>query len=188
LVAALTHVVAPVALLIGPPTILLMSAALVSGFLVLILAPICWPLAQACAWVTHWSLSGCDMLVDGGLALPGAYWYVSDIAAWWVWIFYGGLLAVLALQTLRRHWRWAMLAGLGWLCVGLAAAAARQPSDEFRCTFLAVGHGGCTVLETPDRRTLLYDAGALSGPDVTRRQIAPFLWNRGIRRIDEILL
>ena len=53
---------------------------------------------------------------------------------------------------------------------------------------LPVGHGGCTVLETPDGRTLLYDAGALAGPEVTRRQIAPFLWSRGIRRIDEVIL
>ena len=79
-------------------------------------------------------------------------------------------------------------AGLGWLCVGLLCGAARLPSDELRCTFLAVGHGGCTVMETPDGRTLLYDAGALGGPDVTRRQIAPFLWYRGIRRIDEVFL
>ena len=43
-------------------------------------------------------------------------------------------------------------------------------------------------METPDGRTLLYDAGALGGPDVTRRQIAPFLWSRGIRRIDEVFL
>jgi len=40
----------------------------------------------------------------------------------------------------------------------------------------------------PDGRTCLYDAGAIAGPDVTRRQIAPFLWSRGIRRIDEVLL
>src|SRR6202022_824538 len=37
-------------------------------------------------------------------------------------------------------------------------------------------------------RTLLYDAGSLGGPEVTRRQIAPFLWSRGIRRIDEVFL
>src|SRR5262249_16770280 len=76
----------------------------------------------------------------------------------------------------------------GWLCAGLAVGAARLPNDELRCTFLAVGHGGCTVLETSDSRTLLYDAGSLAGPDVTRRQIAPFLWHRGIRRIDEVIL
>jgi competence protein ComEC len=35
---------------------------------------------------------------------------------------------------------------------------------------------------------LLYDAGALGGPDGTRRQIAPYLWTRGIRRVDEVLL
>src|SRR5262249_14769781 len=91
----------------------------------------------------------------------------------------------------QRRWRWAVLAGLVWLCVGLVGAdwkSASTPADEFRCTFLAVGHGGCTVMETPDGRVLLYDAGALGGPDVTRRQIAPYLWNRGIRRIDEIFL
>jgi competence protein ComEC len=80
------------------------------------------------------------------------------------------------------------MGGLGWLCVGLLGAAARPPADELRCTFLAVGHGGCTVLEMPDGRTVLYDAGALRGPDVTRRQIAPFLWARGVRRIDEVFL
>jgi competence protein ComEC len=51
-----------------------------------------------------------------------------------------------------------------------------------------VGHGGCTVVETPEGHTLLYDAGAMSGPDVTVRRIAPYLWNRGIRRIDEVIL
>jgi competence protein ComEC len=35
---------------------------------------------------------------------------------------------------------------------------------------------------------LLYDAGAIAGPDVTRRQIAPFLWHRGVRRLDEVFL
>ena len=81
------------------------------------------------------------------------------------------------------------MGGLGWLCLGLLGAAARPPADELRCTFLAVGHGGCTVLEMPDGRTLLYDAGARRDPyDVTRRVIAPFLLSRGIRRIDEVLL
>jgi competence protein ComEC len=63
-----------------------------------------------------------------------------------------------------------------------------RSSEEFRCTFLAVGHGLCTVLETPDGQTFLYDVGAMTGPEVTRRQIAPFLWHRGIRKVDEVFL
>ncbi len=57
-----------------------------------------------------------------------------------------------------------------------------------RCTFLAVGHGGCTVLEAPDGRTLLYDAGALGGPEGDRPPNLAFLWHRGISRIDEVFL
>ena len=64
----------------------------------------------------------------------------------------------------------------------------RPPTGELRCTFLAVGHGICVVIETQDGRVLLYDAGTVGGPDVTRRQIAPFLWQRGIRRIDEVFV
>ena len=74
------------------------------------------------------------------------------------------------------------------MCVGLVGGAARATPDELRVTFLAVGHGGCIVLETPDGRTLLYDAGSMAGPELVRRQVAPFLWSRGVRRIDEVFL
>jgi Kef-type K+ transport system membrane component KefB len=56
-----------------------------------------------------------------------------------LWLFYLGLLAVLTQEPLRRFRRWAGIAGLGWLCVGLVAGAARLPSDELRCTLLAGG-------------------------------------------------
>src|SRR5205085_11054053 len=75
-----------------------------------------------------------------------------------------------------------------WICIGLVTAGVVRHPDELRCTFLAVGHGGAIVLETSDGRTLLYDAGAIAGPDVTRRHIAPFLWSRGIRRLDEVFI
>ena len=51
-------------------------------------------------------------------------------------------------------WLWGiilnlLLAGLGWLCLLLVIPFWRARSDELRVTFLAVGHGGCTVIETP---------------------------------------
>jgi competence protein ComEC len=188
LIAARTHIVSAAGLIIGPPVVLLTTIALIAGFLALLIAPLCWPLAQCAAWPTTLSLAGCDVLVSWSEGQPGAYWYVSDIPAWWLWVFYLALLAGLTVPLLRQRWRPLALALVAWLCVGLVAGAVRHREQELRCTFLAVGHGGCTVLETPDGRTLLYDAGTLSGPDVTRKYIAPYLWSRGIRRIDEVFI
>lgn len=188
LAASRYQMISPAGLVLGPPLVVLTTVALFAGFLLLFAGVVCPPLIGLLAPIVHGSLACCEFLVDAGDGLPYGHIYIGFIPDWWLWIFYLGLLAALTQGPLRRRWKWAGVAGLGWLCAGLVAGAARLPGDELRCTFLAVGHGGCTVLETADGRTLLFDAGSLAGPDVTRRQIAPFLWHRGIRRIDEVIL
>lgn len=188
LVAARYHLLSPVALLLGPPAILLSSFALVAGFLLLLASLACWPLVPACAWVTRCALAASETLVRSCDSLPGGHWYVGDVPSWWLWVFYVGLLSFLGFVTLRPWWRYVLLAGLAWVCIGLLSGWTRSAPPGLRCTFLAVGHGGCTVLESDDGQVLLYDAGALEGPDVTRRQIAPYLWKRGIRHIDEVFV
>ena len=158
LAAAHYHLVSPIGVLLGPPLILLTAIALVAGFLLLAAAALCPPLTAIVAPVLYGSLTACQFLVDQCDGWPFARFYVGDVPAWWLWIFYVPLMALLTQRRLRRRWRWGITAGLGWLCVGLLCAAVRLPSDELRCTFLAVGHGGCTVMETADGRTLLYDA------------------------------
>jgi competence protein ComEC len=188
LVAFHFHTIQPAGLPLGPVAVLLTSGALLTGFALLLVAPLCWPLAAGLGWLTGLLLGCCDGVIEAAVAWRGAYVYVPDVPLWWVAIFYAGLLAALTQRPLRRHWRWALAAGLGWLALGLLVGLARPAPGEFRCTFLAVGHGGCAVLETPDGRTLLYDVGALTGPEVTRRHVAPYLWHRGVRRIDEMFL
>ncbi|MBY0527850.1 MAG: ComEC/Rec2 family competence protein [Gemmataceae bacterium] len=188
LVAARYHLLSPIGILLGPPLTLLTSIALIAGFLLLLAAALGGLLVPVFAAVTHVCLAACEWLVDAGDALPGGHWYVGDVPEWWLWIFYPGLLAVLVLQVLRLRWRWALAVGLAWLCVGLLGGSSRTEAREMRVTFLAVGHGGCTVIETGDGRMLLYDAGAINGPEVATRQIAPYLWSRGVRRIDEVFL
>ncbi|MGH7223894.1 MAG: ComEC/Rec2 family competence protein, partial [Gemmataceae bacterium] len=187
LAAARYQMISPAGLLLGPPLVALTTVALFAGFLLLSAGLLFLPVTALLALLVQGSLAACEFLVDAADRVSYSHIYIGAIGDWWLWLFYLGLVAVLTQEPLRRRWRWAGIAGLGWLCVGLAAGASRMPSDELVCTFLAVGHGGCTVIETPDGRTLLYDAGSLAGPEVTRRHIAPFLWHRGIRRIDEVL-
>src|SRR5262249_43011768 len=145
-------------------------------------------LAAPFAWIVRWSLAGCDVFVDWGERVPFGHFYTPGVPEWWLCGFYLALLALLWFQPCWPRRRWFALGGAAWAVVGLAAPAARPEAAELRVTFVAVGHGGCTLLETPNGRVLLYDAGAMGGPEVTRRHIAPYLWWRGHRRIDELFL
>jgi competence protein ComEC len=194
LVAYWQGLVSPAGLLIGPAAILLTTIALIAGFLLLFLWPV-GPLAAPCAWAACQSLALCEWLVRAADRLPGGCWYVGPPPLWWVvgfyvigaaWLLAGSPERVRVIPPVRPFRFPVVLAG--WVLAGLVAGAVRPTSDELRVTFLAVDHGACVVVETPDGRTILYDAGATAGPDVTKRQIAPYLWSRGVRRIDEVFL
>ncbi len=186
LVLAAQNIVAPVGILLGPPMILLTSIALIAGFLLLLASPFSSWLAWPFAFVTHWSLAGCEWLVQMAAQLPGAWVYAPGPSSWWLIGFYFTLAGVV-LCTGRV--RMAFVAGLSaWVLGGLLLPTSPRPAEELRITFLAVGDGGCIVMEAADGRVFLYDAGTITGPDVVRRTVAPFLWHRGIRRIDEVFL
>jgi competence protein ComEC len=188
LVAYRYHVIAPVAFLLGPPVIFIAAIALIAGFLLLIVAAIAPILTGPFAWATDGCLRIVSGLVEFADKLPYGHIAVGDVPGWWLAVFYTGLVLALLLPSVRVWWRPLTYAGIAWTLLGLTAVFWRTPPDGLRVTFLAVGHGGCTVLEAKDGRVVLYDAGAIAGPDVTRRQIAPFLWQRKIRRIDEVLI
>ncbi|MBX9624806.1 MAG: ComEC/Rec2 family competence protein [Gemmataceae bacterium] len=186
LILAWQNLGTPIGVVLGPPLVLLTSVALVAGFLLLFL----WPVAPWAAWpfarAVEYSLRGCEWLVGLAERVPGGWVYAPGPAPWWLVGFYAGVVAAVLLDG---RWRRRVLAGLvAWVAFGLVQPFDRPTGGELRVTFLAVGHGGCVVLETPDGRVLLYDAGTLTGPDVARRVVAPYLWSRGVYRIDEVFL
>lgn len=186
LVLAWQNIASPVGVLLGPPLVLFTSVALVTGFLVLLTAPLAGWLAWPCARITEVALAWCERVVDFGECIPGAWVYAPAPAAWWLSGYYAAVAAVVLLDG--RHRRIALLALGAWIVFGLALPPASPPADELRVTFLHVGHGCCVVMEPPDGRVILYDAGTTLGPDAVRRTIAPYLWQRGVRRIDEVFL
>lgn len=106
-----------------------------------------------------------------------------ELAAW-----YAGLVAGCALR--RRGWRWALIGMLG----AAASMGARQAwvrvSQRLTANFLDVGQGDACVLELPHGKVAVVDGGGSFDPDFDpgAQVIAPFLWRRGIRRIDLMVL
>ena len=189
-------------LLIGPPAILLTSIALIAGFIFLLISLIGGWITIPFAWLTAQSIGMCEWVVRLADRMPGGCWYVPAPPVWWVIGFYGiGIMAMCGARfnssgsakferstsPIVRPAAFALILA-AWSSLGLLSELGKPTVDELRVTFVAVGHGGCIVIETPDGRVFLYDAGALTGPDVTRRHIAPLLWSRGISRIDEMFL
>ncbi len=101
--------------------------------------------------------------------------YYTGLALWAIWM--------------RRHprlWKVTLLLPL-LLPLGFPAPTRPAPSGPRICV-LAMGRGLCVYGEFPDGRNFLFDAGSLDHPDPGRTLVAPFLWARGITRIDTLFL
>lgn len=108
-----------------------------------------------------------------GLLLPFACWALRARQKGLVW---GGAAAA-ALLLAVVLWPAPMAASLGTLEV----------------TAIDVGQGDSLLVVSPEKRTLLVDAGGPVGRlttrwDVGEQVVAPYLWSRHIRRLDAVLI
>ena len=60
-------------------------------------------------------------------------------------------------------------------------------NNNFSVTFLDVGQGESSIVQLPNKEIMLIDGGTQK-PDTGRMVIAPFLWSRGIKNIDFIVI
>jgi competence protein ComEC len=189
LVAYHFHVVTPASILLTPLAGPLIAVALAAGLGVVTVGWLIPPLGWALGWLCGTSLHLTERLVQGAAEVPGSFFYTPGFPGWWLLAFYGiaGLWA--ALPRWRPAWHWQTSAAIMWLAVGYASIGfGRVAPDALRVTFLAMGHGTCTVLELPSGQTILYDAGSLGSPYAATKSISAFLWSRGINRLDAVVL
>jgi competence protein ComEC len=185
------HVASPVSVLISPAVWLLVFVAMWSGFALLAVGWLIPSFGSLCGVVCGGSLGALQQVVEWAETLPGGHFWAPGPAWWWVLVFNLALLALMILGRNRKLAppRWQVAALCAWILVGLAPPLVRAISrDGLECSFVAVGHGACVVLEAPTGETLLYDAGALSSPEIATQSIASYLWHRGIMRIDGLVI
>ena len=186
LLIAEQNLASPVALLVGPVLVVLTSIALIAGFLMFLTAPIPGS-GELLGGFVQLSLGSADAVVSWAGNIPGGAIYLPGLPMAWLVGFYALVATIVLLGWENsRQWQWVLCI---WIAAGFVWPYGTRPGEgELRLTYLALGHGGCTVLETEDGRCFLYDTGAVTGPDVVRRVIAPYLWYRGIRKVDEVFL
>ncbi len=120
--------------------------------------------------------------------LPGGEWHVAAPSVPALGAFYLGLLVTIA-SLVPRSIR--MVGGglsILLICWWLISPRSIGDGDRWRVTFLDVGQGDSAVLELPDGQTVLIDGGTrYERFDMGRGVVGPFLWNRGIRRLDHVI-
>jgi competence protein ComEC len=126
-------------------------------------------------------------VVSSMARVPGAEWHVASPAVMAVLAYYS-LLFLAMRPGGRRLVRVAATVGVLVLLVWWTWSPRFLKGTELRVAFLDVGQGDAAVLELPDGQTVLIDGGAAYDTfDIGRSVVAPYLWDRGIRRVDHVI-
>jgi competence protein ComEC len=145
----------------------------------------------AAGYVTHVAALG---LVSSAGLVDFAPWTSQSVVTpmWWLMAAYYGACCL----VLLRRWWLIGVAGLAFtVTLMLMPPAFARPvspprAGMLRVVFLDVGQGDSTLIQLPDHRFMLVDAGGVAGTgfDIGERVVTPALLALGARSIDTLVL
>lgn len=187
LVATQFHVVSLVGMVVNILLMPLTTVTLICGYVAIFVGLLVPPLAAIATAPFGWMLSALQLGVSLSADVRFGFVMIPDLPAWFVPGYYGLLLlSVMARHSVvRRCFRISLLI---YVVLVFRTVCQVPKHDGLTCSVLSVGHGNAVVVQTPDNRVLLFDAGAMYRGERTADTVCRFLWNRGYRMIDAIVI
>jgi competence protein ComEC len=184
------------------PALLLTGLAVPIGFLMLAASLVSHALAGWLAKLLGLILAMLDVTVRWFAGWHGASYRIPEPSLALVTVFVALAIAFSAAVRMRRNLWWPSSAAIALLTTAVIIAThpfpPRLAAQRLELTVLDVGQGDSLFLSFPRGRTMLVDAGGelgnfhsdgmRSGIDVGEDVVSPFLWSRGLKRIDVVAL
>jgi competence protein ComEC len=166
-----------------------------AGVAAIVLSYVWMPPARLAAWLAatalHWTLrciNGISHLHVAQWRVPDPGWIISLIAA-------AGIVAAVLTVRRRRPLAWTSVAVLfaSACAAAFSVAPPRVATNKLEVTAIDVGQGDSLLVVSPQGRAMLIDGGGSFGPargefDFGEDVVSPYLWSRGLERLDVVVL
>jgi competence protein ComEC len=192
------HRLSPISPLLNIPVSVVATIVIPLAMLTVILPR---PLAHFVALIITRLLHGILALLGFTLRLPGASLRVPSMPLW-IWLIYGISVGVMAWTIRSRRYVSFLGATLAVVFLQIAVAEADLPApipNDTTITFIDVGQGDSILIEVPDGKRMLVDGGGVTAGwflglrdeitfSIGENVVSPFLWSKGVRKLDVIAL
>lgn len=194
LVAFRFHLVAPVALVVNPLLLVPIAWGLYGALGVLVFGWFFSPAARLFGWFCESNLGLIEWMIGIAQAVPLSHFWTAGPPLWSLLIFYVGVFLFAVFPPSRLPGRWIASLAVVWLVFGwlipdqAAKFMGRRSISPLVCTFVDVGHGSGVLIQVPDGRNILYDAGSFGAAEYGARSMAGVLWSERIKHLDAVVL